>query len=384
MKTIAGLKVHPAANFFPLLEGEEFALLLSDIRKNKQLEPVVLHDGKILDGRNRARACAELKLKLKTRTYKGKDPVGFVVSLNLARRHLTESQRAMAAAKIAEATHGGDRRSSGKSAGRTQKQAAQVLGTSERAVRQAKRVSMIGTPELVEAVEAGKIAVSLADKLCDLPVKEQRKVVRETLAGAKPAGVVRELNRKKREKKLAAISKGNEGLGSAKQYGIIYADPAWMYDEGTTTPSRKIENQYPTMTLEEICAMPVADLAFSDAILFLWIPSPLILEYGPPVLSAWDFTYKAQFIWHKTQKRRGTGYWNEGRHEHLLIAKRGNAPQPEVKHRYRSVIEAPVGKHSAKPPIFREMIEQMYEDASRIELFAREAPEGWDVWGNQV
>lgn len=383
MKKIAGFKLHPAAGFFPLLEGDEFKALCADMKQYGQREPIVLFDGMILDGRNRGRACVKLKIKPKTKTYKGKDPIALVVSLNMARRHLTESQRAMAATKIAAAGHGGDRKSSGRSAGVTQKTAAAALGTSERSVRQAKRVSMIGTKELIAAVEGGHIPVSLADKLCTLPVFEQRKVVEETLAGAAPSKVVRSLNREKREAKMAQISKGNKALETSKQYGVILADPPWMYDEGTATPNRRIDNHYPPMALDEICALAVGDLAMKNAVLFLWVPSPLILEYAPQVLGAWGFKYKAQFIWHKIGGRRGTGHWNEGRHEHLLIAKRGDAPPPKVKARFPSVQSERVGGHSAKPETFRGMIEEMYPEAARIELFAREAPEGWDVWGNQ-
>jgi N6-adenosine-specific RNA methylase IME4 len=383
MKTIKGYKVHPAANYFPLIEGEEFDALVADIKAHGQHEPIMLCDGKILDGRNRMRACKAAKLEPRVAVYGGEDPLGYVVSLNLKRRHLSESQRALAAAKIADGTHGGDRRSSGKPAARTQAQAARELSTSPRAVRQAKKVLTIGTPELVEAVQAGTIAVSVAEKMATMPVRAQREAVREATAGAKPAAVLRELNRKEREKKMRQIKKGDKKLAPVKKYGVVYADPAWQYREGTTTPNRTIDNHYPQMALDEICALPVDKLALPDAVLFLWIPSPLIFEYGPTVLAAWGFEYKAQMIWEKVSKRRGTGYWVEGVHEHLLICKRGDAPPPPVKQRHRSVTRAELGEHSRKPEVFRKRIKGMYPDATRIELFAREKTEGWDVWGNQ-
>ena len=392
MKIIARMKVHPAANLFPMLEGAAFAELVADVKANGLREPITLYEGKILDGRNRARACVKAKVCPRTRVWKGTDPLAYVVSLNLARRHLTESQRAMVAARLVQTSHGGDRRSSGRSAVRSQDQAAAELSTSARSVRQAKRVIERADPELVAAVESGHVAVSLAEQISDRPVREQRKVAREALQGEAPAKLVRELNRQTREKKMAEISKGNRRLKMPQRFGVILADPSWLYNEGTTTPNRRIDNKYPPMKLEDICKLQVRELGLDDAILFLWIPSPLILEAAPPVLEAWGFGYKSQWIWNKVGKRkkngeiggyRGTGHWAIVEHEHVLICPRGDVPTPATKARFRSVFDAPVGEHSEKPPEVHRRIEAMYPKASKIELFARAPRPGWKVWGNQ-
>lgn len=384
MKSIAGYPVHPAANFFPMMAGDELAELVEDIRAKGLLEKIVLFEGKILDGRNRAKACAKAKVKPATRVYKGKDPVGYVISLNLKRRHLDESQRAMVASAIADATHGGDRRSSGKVAFRTQAQAAKLMNTSSRLLRQAKQVRKHAEPELVEAVTAGHVAVSLAEKITSFTPAQQRSVAAKATKGEQAGPLVREMNRQAREKQMTAISKGNKKLATSKQYGVIYADPPWMYKEGTTTPNRRIDNHYPPMTLEEICELPVRKLALKTCVLAMWVPAPLILEVVPAVLDAWEFEYKSQWIWWKQSRKRATGYWGQMEHEILIIASRGNAPPPVVKFRFPSVVKAPLGKHSEKPPVFRERIEAMYSKATRIELFARTAPKGWDCWGNQA
>lgn len=394
MAKLAGFYIHPVAAIFPRIEGEEFAALCADIKKNGLREPVTLYEGKILDGINRTRACQKIKIKIKTRSYRGKDPVGYVISHNLARRHLNESQRAMIAAKLANIQHGGDRKSEGATEGETsQKKAAQVLNSSERAVRKARKVIDQADPELVAAVEAGHVAVSAAEKLVDRPVREQRKVAREAAKGTPASKVVRELNRKDREKKMKGISKGNKALKGNKRYGVILADPSWLYNEGTTTPNRRIDNHYPPMSLEEICALPVQKLGLPDCVLFLWITSPLLLEAAAPVLDAWGFDYKSQWIWHKEGKikkdgtvggYRGTGYWAIIEHELVLICSRGDVPPPPPKARFKSVFSAPVGKHSEKPDEVHKRIEKMYPKASKIELFAR-TPRNkkWDVWGNQ-
>lgn len=105
----AELSFHPLANLFPLIEGDEFAALVTDIREQGLREPVTLFDGMILDGRNRYKACLEAGAECPTQVFTGTDPVAFVISANLRRRHLTESQRAMVAAKLANLEHGGDR-----------------------------------------------------------------------------------------------------------------------------------------------------------------------------------------------------------------------------------------------------------------------------------
>ena len=106
---MSGLRFHPLANVFPLLSDREHSELVADIRQRGLLEPIVLLGGLILDGRNRYRACVEAGVEPRFEEYEGSDPASYVVSLNLRRRHLDESQRALVAAKLANLTQGGDR-----------------------------------------------------------------------------------------------------------------------------------------------------------------------------------------------------------------------------------------------------------------------------------
>jgi N6-adenosine-specific RNA methylase IME4 len=168
------------------------------------------------------------------------------------------------------------------------------------------------------------------------------------------------------------------------KFVVLYADPPWQYDHAPLGgDNRAIENHYPTMTLEEICALPVGDIANENAVLFMWTTSPK-LEESMQVLAAWGFSNRTTMVWIKD--KIGMGYHVRERHEILLIAKRGELPPPATDRRPDSVVEAPRLEHSAKPPIFYELIDQMYPDVRKIELFGR-APEDralWSAWGNQA
>jgi hypothetical protein len=166
---------HPLANLFPLMEGEDFTALVADIHKHGLHEPVVLFDGKILDGRNRYRACLDAGIEPTFFTYEDNDPVGYVISLNLRRRHLDESQRAMVAAKLATLKRGDNQHSP---IGETsQGKAAELLNVGKRSVERAAAVCDRAVPELVHAVEQGKLAVSVAADIASQPIQEQREIV---------------------------------------------------------------------------------------------------------------------------------------------------------------------------------------------------------------
>jgi N6-adenosine-specific RNA methylase IME4 len=185
----------------------------------------------------------------------------------------------------------------------------------------------------------------------------------------------------------AAFDRTEKAEFAAKALGkfvVIYADPPWQYDHAPLGgDNRAIENHYPTMTLEEICALPVGDIANENAVLFMWTTSPK-LEESMQVLAAWGFSCRTTMVWIKD--KIGMGYHVREKHEILLIAKRGELPPPATDRRPDSVVEAPRLEHSAKPPIFYELIDLMYPDVRKIELFGR-APEDralWSTWGNQA
>lgn len=169
-----------------------------------------------------------------------------------------------------------------------------------------------------------------------------------------------------------------------KVYGVIYADPEWKFkffsEKGQTNSSA--ENHYGTSALEAIKKRDIPSISANDCVLFLWATVPMMPQ-ALEVMAAWGFSYKSSCCWVKS--KAGTGYWFRNKHELLLVGTRGNIPAPAEGAQWVSAIEAPTGKHSAKPEIFAEMIEQYYPNLPRIELNRRGAPrQGWDAWGNEA
>lgn len=174
------LEFHPFSNLFPLLQGEDFTNLAKDIEAHGQREPIVLFEGRILDGRNRYRACRELGREPKVSQYEGSNALEFVLSLNLHRRQLSTAQRAVIAAELSALR---EREAKVSAPGETThdgamgiEQAAKLLGISPRSVFSASRVVRQGAPELVEAVRTGKVSVSAAEHVSKLDRTRQQEI----------------------------------------------------------------------------------------------------------------------------------------------------------------------------------------------------------------
>ncbi|HPZ75109.1 MAG TPA: DNA methyltransferase [Candidatus Pacearchaeota archaeon] len=210
------MEVHEYAKLFPPMSNEEFEELVEDIKQNGQLEPIILHEGKILDGRNRYNACLKLGIKPKMKDYDGEnlDPLSFVISKNIKRRHLTASQKALLALEIKpllekearkrQATKSrGLQRDEVLSAkmheavninetnkqkniqikkGRSDEQAGKIIGVSGRYISQAEKVKK-EAPELVEKIMAGEMNLSEASK--EIKKKQREEKIRQTIEQAK-------------------------------------------------------------------------------------------------------------------------------------------------------------------------------------------------------
>lgn len=166
-------------------------------------------------------------------------------------------------------------------------------------------------------------------------------------------------------------------IAAGEKFGAIYADPPWLYDNQATRAATG--NHYAGMTVEEICALPIRELAADDAHLHLWITNAFLFE-APRIFESWGFEFRTTFIWCKPQMGIGN-YWRNG-HEIMLTAIRGDAKRFND-HSLRSWIECDRGDHSDKPDEVRSFI-QRASPGPYLELFGRRPAQGWTVWGNQI
>jgi len=231
---------HPLADIFPLIEGGEFEALVADIEAHGPTDKIVTYEGKILDGRNRYRALVRLGrtddeiLRQQTEPFVGTNPLAFVISKNLKRRHLNESQRGMVHARIATLRKGANQHTA--IAVPTQADAAKLLNVSVDTGQRARRVLDHGADELVAAVDRGEVAVSVAAEVATQPVKQQREIMargeKEILAAA------RKIRADRRQQKIAEARAAYEAraergstvsdlrtlAASGKKFAVILAD----------------------------------------------------------------------------------------------------------------------------------------------------------------
>lgn len=171
-------------------------------------------------------------------------------------------------------------------------------------------------------------------------------------------------------------------------YSIIHADPAWAFENWSEKGEGRNANQhYETMSVEELCALPVGHLASGDCALFLWVVDPL-LDRAFEVMRAWGFRYVTRaFEWAKQNPsgegwHMGTGYYTRANPETCLLGMTGSLPR--LDRGVRKLVVEPVRQHSRKPDRIADDIVRLFGDLPRVELFARTRREGWDAWGNEV
>lgn len=169
-------------------------------------------------------------------------------------------------------------------------------------------------------------------------------------------------------------------------FEIIYADPPWSYKDKAKAGNRGAEFNYPCMSIEEICRLPVKSLASPNATLFLWVTSPMLAE-GFRVMGDWGFTYKTiAFVWVKQTKYGkmfwGMGNWTRANAEVCLLGIKGKPKR--IAKNVHQIVSSPIREHSRKPDEIRTKIVDLMGDLPRIELFAREKVPGWSSWGNEV
>lgn len=367
----AALAFHPLANIFPLIAGEDFDALVADIREKGVREPVWLFEEKILDGRNRWRASREAGVECKTREYRGGDPVGFVVSLNVKRRHLNATQLGVVALEVAkvEAEWARERMLAGKKAdpvatrpqgkGKATDKAAKKVGASGRTVRRVKAVAG-QAPDLLKKMRDGEMTAEQAARV----VKERK----------------REARRAENAKAVAAAPTPAAAVDNAR-FATIVIDPPWdRGDEGDEDQLGRARPTYETMPIDELSKLPVGERADVDCHLYVWITNRS-LPKGFALIEAWGFRYITCLTWCKPSF--GMGNYFRGQTEQVLFAVRGS--QPLKRKDVGTWFAAPrgAGGHSSKPAWFYDLV-QSCSPGPYLEMFARETRPGWSAWGAEL
>jgi N6-adenosine-specific RNA methylase IME4 len=169
----------------------------------------------------------------------------------------------------------------------------------------------------------------------------------------------------------------------------VYADPPWRFANrtGKVAPEHRRLDRYDTMSLDEICDLPVVDVVATNAHLYLWVPNALLQE-GLEVMRRWGFTYKTNLVWYKVRKDggpdgRGVGFYFRNVTELCLFGVRGSLRTAQPGRRQVNLLPTRKGIHSRKPQELYEVVEAC-SFGPFIELFARQPREGWTAWGNEL
>jgi N6-adenosine-specific RNA methylase IME4 len=369
---------HPAATIFPMMDENELQELADDVRANGLRQPIVIlgkdaDEYLIVDGRNRFEACKRAGVEPDfVKLDPEVDPVAYVVSLNLHRRHLSESQRGMVAARIATLPKGSNQHAP-IGAPKTQEEAADLMGVGRRTVQRAREVIQEGVPALVQAVDEGKLAVSVAAQIATRSKEEQEKLLE-----AFDQGVITDAAKKIRSRKHEAareqLRAQLEDIAARKEKAI-----AGVYDVVVIDPPWKVEKvPYPTMTEEGIRERkpPCAD----DCQVFLWTTQGF-LPMAFRLLDAWGLKYVCTFVWHKPGGQQPTGL-PQYNCEFVLYATKGS-PRFIEWTAFQTCFEAPRGEHSEKPEEFYATLRRVTA-GRRFDMYNRRQIEGFEGWGYEA
>jgi hypothetical protein len=415
---VTDLPVHPAADLFPLLSDDELASLADDIRANGLIHPVVMCDGKVLDGRNRLRACALVGVAPRFEAYRGTSPTAYAWSANGKRRHLTPSQLAMVGGRmvpmLADEARGRQEASRAKPGEQILQapanlrepaepkhertaaaEAAHLVNVSPRSVENASRVIRDGTPELVAAVDGGDVAVSAAADIARRPAEEQRAVIatddkQAIKAAAKQIREQEKAVRHERERvrrteaAAAAVAAGPTHAGidlrccdvadlvrDVRGAALVHADPNWQYDNQRLNGTA--EKHYDVSAIGGIARLVNAayDCALDDSYLLLWCTYPMLRDWFA-ASSGMRWAYVSGGAWAKTGGI-GIGFHWRGDVEPLLLYAKGS-PKP-----LGTISNAHVGprsEHSEKPVAWQRDLLRTFSPPGGLvlDLYAGMAP----------
>jgi N6-adenosine-specific RNA methylase IME4 len=383
MMDVQNLIAHEAADIFPLMDDARYAELAEDIRANGLRHDIILCDEKILDGRNRYRACKDVGVDPQFKQFSG-DPFSYVWSTNGTRRDLTAEQRYLIWDRVAEksATWQQQQAEIQDQANRARSEATKAQPRTKDGTKLAAGVSTSsgqtrgpGTAAKAKASGTNRGAVERMDALKKNRPDLAEKVVTGELTSA---AAIRDMKRAEAKAKLedidAKAAKAIEGV-----YDVIVVDPPWdMKKIERDTAPNQVEFDYPTMSEQELASLdiPTAD----DCHLWLWTTHKF-LPMAFRLLTSWGHKYVCTFVWHKPGGFQPFGL-PQYNCEFALYARKG-APQFLDTKDFPVCFSAPRGQHSEKPEDFYDVIRRVTA-GRRLDMFNRRPIEGFDGWGNEV
>jgi len=371
------MEFHEIANIFPLMDGPEFTALVEDIRTNGLLDPIITHDGKIIDGRNRYRACVEAGVAPRFEVWKqnGKGLTAWVISKNLHRRHLTSSQRAACALdslpwlekeaaerkRVLSGSWARDTETAelemdevgqifAEPQDRPRDIAADMFNTNRQYIQDAKAIQE-RRPDLLDKVRTGELTIPQA----------KREIARAEIIDRLEDIGAQEV------KKLQGV------------YDVIVIDPPWQMEKiDRDVAPNQTGFDYPTMTLDEIVKLqpPFA----SDCHVFLWTTQKYLPD-AFSIIDTWGARYVCTFVWHKPGGFQpfGLPQYNA---EFCLYARVGTPKYTDFKN-FLTCFNAPRGAHSEKPEECYDMLRRVTA-GRRLDMFNRRSIDGFDGCGNEA
>jgi N6-adenosine-specific RNA methylase IME4 len=386
MKPRGDLRIDPEfkALIAPLSDDER-AQLEANLVADGCRDPLTVWGQFLLDGHNRHEICARRGIPFRVVSIMLADRQAARIWIRwnqLGRRNLTDDQRAGMTVDLLEELAAQSKRAkasvAGKVGGRTSGRGRIKKEIGSAATSTAKPITRDRSTEA--RVKVSKRAGVSQHKIRQAATLKKRspELHAKVKAGEMPlAQAVRATKPAVRAEQLATT------IWPSGKYGVILGDPPWKPDAGVLDPSRRIENQYPTLALPQLIALRprIDELALEDCVLLLWTTTQKLAD-AVTLINAWGFDVKSGAVWVKD--RVGMGYWFRGRHELLILATRGKPRTPLEAHRPDSVIAAPRRGHSEKPSAVYELVEQMFPQVPKVEIFARATRSGWALGTNET
>lgn len=404
-----------------MMSEEESATLVESMRSHgfDSAHPIVLFEGKILDGRNRHRAAIAAGLVPKTIDWIGADPWDYVWRENAVRRHLEASQKAAIAVEFVRGSEAWqtERERAKEEANRKRAEASSVamrgnenaakvktghLSSDKRPVSAMVRVDPTADPQVAAGLSREHFGSDATRKPAPNSTHAHNRIA--AMAGVSPATAARVLSVQAKSPeqfervKLGELS-ASKALGEVKlqakrelaeeiranpvvtpdgRYQVIVSDPPWKYDARAEDTTHRGKNLYPEMTVPEICALPVGKLAQPDCVLWLWTTNAF-MRGAYECLDAWGFQEKTILTWDK--ELLGLGDWLRNVTEHCILAVRGK-PIVSLTNQ-TTMIRERRREHSRKPEAFYAMVDALCP-GSKLEMFSRTPRLGWSTWGAET